>query len=86
MAYHVIKVEMISEKIRKTKIACIINEQNGERACSENDIIFINKDINHTLGEHLLNESFTEPESGNAILCIDIIGIEIILFNTVLFV
>ena len=46
---------MISEKIRKTKISCIINEQNGERVCSENDIIFINKDINHTLGEHLLN-------------------------------
>ena len=77
---------MISEKIRKTKISCTINEQNGERVCSENDIIFINKDINHALGEHLLNEIFTEPESINAILCIDIVGIEIILFNTVLFV
>lgn len=48
-----------------------------KKICAKNDIIFIEKESTHTVGEQALSGKFDDSELINTILVKDVIGIEI---------
>lgn len=52
-------------------------KQKMKKDYSENDIIFIEKESTHTVGEQALSGKFDDSELINTILVKDVIGIEI---------
>ena len=73
LAHHVGQVEVVLEKICGTRNVYLIITVETEKSFSENDIVFIEEENNHSASEHALKGNCDDSELTSTILGMDVI-------------
>ena len=73
LAHHVGQVEVVLEKICGTRNVYLIITVETEKSFSENDIVFIEEENNHSASEHALKGNCDDSELTSTIPGMDVI-------------
>ena len=84
MAYHVGKLDWFCRKYVAPNMFTSSLKEKSKKVCSENDIIFIEKDDTHILSEHALSKKSNDSELINTISVRTSLKLSMI-YNTICF-